>query len=408
MKRLRSELTEAGYKVIVTTSTHILYEPDEPFADGGDSDEISSLIQGYGYAVTGRLDEPKAGKEQKIASLDEDRLNYLADFCDVMLIEADGARRKHIKAPAEWEPVIIPRTDMVISVIGADTLGRKIEEAAYRPEEFAAFLGKSASDVIESEDIIKTVTSDAGLRKGVGDRDYGFYLNAVDECTASPAEIEDLMKRLNSEYGVNASCGSLANIGEMGAVILGAGLSERFGGNKLEMEISGKPIYMHVLDEIGAVLGYDRITFVTSHSEAAEAASKAGASVVINDRPEDGISRSMHLGLAANMHMGSCLFAVADQPLISRESIRALTEGYMKSDKCLASLTDDKGELANPCIFSAPYYAELLEITGDRGGKSVLKKHADDIYTCAPASMSELEDIDTIEDYERIQNERIL
>ena len=62
--------------------------------------------------------------------------------CDVMLIEADGAKRKPLKVPADWEPVIPDFADVVVSVIGLDCLGKPICETAHRAEYTSSFLGK--------------------------------------------------------------------------------------------------------------------------------------------------------------------------------------------------------------------------------------------------------------------------
>ena len=202
MKRLREELVAQGKKVIVTTSTHILYEPDEPFAEVSKKERIKFLINTQGYAVTGILEEPEDGKKQKIAAAGEDELKSLREFCDVMLIEADGAKGKHIKVPADWEPVIYPWTDVVISIIGAQSIGRSIEEEAYRPEDLAEFLGKRIKDPVGYDDIIKIATSEDGLMKDLGSAEYRFFLNATDDCLADLEDIQALMRRLRENCGI--------------------------------------------------------------------------------------------------------------------------------------------------------------------------------------------------------------
>lgn len=398
MKRLREELVSLGFKVVVTTSTHILYDPDEPFDSGEDIEKVKGIIDEHGYIVIGKKNEPSATGTVKLSSPGPEALCALKDICDVMLIEADGARRMSIKVPAEHEPVIYPWTDLVISVAGAGTIGKRIKDVAYRPEEFAAFLGKKMSDELSAEDLALIATSEKALRKGVGDTDYRFYLNAIDAAKEYTTEIISLIKSLNKEHGIKACCGSIQNIDKMGAIILAAGLGTRFGGNKLLSEINGRALYTHVLDEMAGIFGYDGICFVTSHDEIAEAVRKTSAQVVINPHPEDGQSSSMRLGLAASMQNGSCLFAVADQPLISRESIERLIDAYRNSDKMMASMINREGDFANPCIFASCYYDELMDIEGDRGGKSVIKSHSDDVLRCRANSETELADIDTGED----------
>ena len=398
MKRLRDELVGLGLKVVVTTSTHILYEPDEPFDTGEDIEKVKRIIDEHGYIVIGKKNEPSATGAVKLSSSGPEALCALKDICDVMLIEADGARMMSIKVPAEHEPVIYPWTDLVISVVSAGAIGKRIEDVAYRPEEFAAFLGKKTSDELATEDLALIATSEKALRKDLEDKDYRFFLNATDDAKEHMTEIISLIKSLNEAHGIKACCGSLQNIDNMGAVILAAGLGKRFGGNKLLSEIDGKVMYKHVLEEMAGIFGYDGICFVTSHAEIAEAVRKTGAQVVINPHPEDGISSSMRLGLAASMHSGSCIFAVADQPMISRESIEKLIDGYTESDKMMASMINKEGDFANPCIFASCYYDELMEIDGDKGGKSVIKRHPDDVYKCRARSEIELADIDTGDD----------
>ena len=62
------------------------------------------------------------------------KLEELKELCDVMLVEADGAKHHPVKVPAEWEPVIPACADLVISVIGLDCLGQPISQSAYRME----------------------------------------------------------------------------------------------------------------------------------------------------------------------------------------------------------------------------------------------------------------------------------
>ena len=57
---------------------------------------------------------------------------------DHIVVEADGSRRKPFKAPASYEPVIPSKTTLMISVIGADALGRVIADQCHRPLRVAA------------------------------------------------------------------------------------------------------------------------------------------------------------------------------------------------------------------------------------------------------------------------------
>ena len=134
----------------------------------------------------------------KYVSLTEEKLEELRELCDVMLVEADGAKHHPVKVPEKWEPVIPRCADIVISVIGLDCLGQPISQSAYRMERTSEFLRKSLEAPITEEDIVKIATSICGLFKDVEERVYRVYLNKSDILREKePAEhiVEELERK---------------------------------------------------------------------------------------------------------------------------------------------------------------------------------------------------------------------
>ena len=87
-----------------------------------------------------------------------------------LLYEADGAARRHIKAPAAHEPVISPLTDVCVYVIGLDTLGEPVsEEYVHRPELFTAVTGRALGEAIQPQDLIALAVHPNGGLKNVPD-----------------------------------------------------------------------------------------------------------------------------------------------------------------------------------------------------------------------------------------------
>ena len=192
--RLADELLDRGKKVIITTTTHMAGESEFPFARGGDAAEVKEMLDREGYVIAAEYEEETG----KYAYLKEGKLEELKELCDVMLIEADGAKHHPVKVPAEWEPVIPACADIVISVIGLDCLGQPIRQSAYRMERTSKFLKKSLEAPITEEDIVKIATSICGLFKDVEERIYRVYLNNSDVLSEkAPAEyiVEELEKK---------------------------------------------------------------------------------------------------------------------------------------------------------------------------------------------------------------------
>ena len=192
--RLADELLDRGKKVIITTTTHMAGESELPFARGGDAVEVKEMLDREGYVIAAEYEEETG----KYASLKEGKLEELKELCDVMLIEADGAKHHPVKVPAEWEPVIPACADIVISVIGLDCLGQPIRQSAYRMERTSKFLKKSLEAPITEVDIVKIATSICGLFKDVEERIYRVYLNKSDvlsEKTLAEYIVEELEKK---------------------------------------------------------------------------------------------------------------------------------------------------------------------------------------------------------------------
>ena len=128
------------------------------------------------YAVCG---EPAA--EGKLSAPTAELLGWLLQNADCLLIEADGAKRKPCKAPADHEPVILPESDAVIGVMGLDALGQTVEAVCHRPERVCALLGCTPEHALTEADLARLLLDENGTRKGVGDRPYYIVLNKCDD-----------------------------------------------------------------------------------------------------------------------------------------------------------------------------------------------------------------------------------
>lgn len=188
-------------------------------------------------------------------------------------------------------------------------------------------------------------------------------------------------------------------------VLLAAGDGKRFGGNKLLSEFHGKPMYRYIIEEIEKLpeaLFAGKLV-VTQYEKIGSDLGSMGYKVVENHESSLGISHSIHLALEAlkTPEAGSgadadgtaYCFAVCDQPYLKADTIKGLIDGWLRSKRGLGCLCN-MGELGNPAVFSARYRDELLALTGDVGGKRVVRKHIDDLYLHEVDDGLELVDID--------------
>lgn len=90
---------------------------------------------------------------------------FAAGGVDYVLVEADGARRRSLKAPAAHEPVIPQTTTIVVAIAGLDAIGGRIGDVTHRPERVAALTGRTLDDLVSPTDIATVLSHpDGGLR----------------------------------------------------------------------------------------------------------------------------------------------------------------------------------------------------------------------------------------------------
>ena len=155
----------------------------------------------------------------------------------------------------------------------------------------------------------------------------------------------------------------------IGCLVMAAGSGSRFGRNKLEAVVDGKSLLRRSLEAVPAE-EFAQVTVVTQYDAAAALAEEFGFTVVRNDRPEDGLSRTVRLGTEAMAGCGAILYQVADQPLLEQETVRREIEYFRAHPDHIVGLAHN-GVRGNPCIFPRKFFPELMALEGDVGGNVV-------------------------------------
>ena len=112
--------------------------------------------------------------------------------------EADGARMKPFKAPAEHEPVVASTTTLLIVVVGLDALGQPIDdEHLHRPERIAAVTGAAPGSPLLPEHVAAVVREYEARCTDVDESArFAVLINKADDGPSTP-QIEALMRALD-------------------------------------------------------------------------------------------------------------------------------------------------------------------------------------------------------------------
>lgn len=196
-------------------------------------------------------------------------------------------------------------------------------------------------------------------------------------------------------------------------IYMAAGNSRRFGSNKMFYELDGKPMYRHLLERLIEIKDrYNKlksdsqvidITVVTRYREILDyCACIPDCHAVLSPDSEKGISYTIKAGIMAVQEQKKTgmqdyyMFAVADQPYLKSQSVIKLIDKVLenKGNKRLVFSLCCGDAVGNPCVFHSSLISQLLSLEGDKGGRSVAKKH-DCVYVDI-ADERELMDIDTL------------
>jgi probable selenium-dependent hydroxylase accessory protein YqeC len=123
------------------------------------------------------------------------------DSTGPVLVKADGARTRWLKAPAEHEPRVPSIADTVLPIASAKVVGEPLDaEVVHRPERVAALTDASLGDPITPTDVATVLTHrDGGLKSVPPTATVVPLLNMVDdddlEATAREVAAEILARR---------------------------------------------------------------------------------------------------------------------------------------------------------------------------------------------------------------------
>ena len=189
---LRTLSGELPGRVLLCTSTHFQGYADLPTVLDPTAADLRKALAAHpivcaaGRSPTGKLVDCGLPYET------------LADLADFVLVEADGSRRRPLKAHARREPVIPPCTRQVICVVGLSGLHRPVSEVVHRPELFCPLVGCTPEDEATPERVARAL-----VQEHLADT---YFLNQVE--SESALQDAEIMASLLKSQGYSVVAGS--------------------------------------------------------------------------------------------------------------------------------------------------------------------------------------------------------
>ena len=415
MFRLGRELAAQGRRVILTTTTHLgLHQVTQaPHVTLTAPHRLEGLPTVSPLLITG-----PPGPPLKVTGLPPELVDRLAELsAEVVVNEADGARTLPFKAPAEHEPVIPPGTTLVVPVVGVDVIGQPLDAAhVHRPGRVTALSGASHGRPVTPEVVAAVLGHPQGGLKGVPDQARVVVLVNKVEGEARQRTARRLADLLLGCPRIEAVVAGAVQVEppalwvrqRVAVVVLAAGESRRFGALKQLAPWGEGTLLTHAV-EVALASQADRVVVVLGcQAEACRAAlvhrglvERGGArlELVVNSRWAEGQSTSVRAGLAAlSARCGAAVFHLADQPAVTPAVLDALIARHAAT-RAPVVWPAYEGRRGNPVLFDRVTFPALRRLTGDVGGREVLRAWADQGEEVAVGEAGVLLDVDTPRDW---------
>lgn len=202
---LANHLVGTGRTVISTTSTKILYPTPADTTQVIIEDDFARLVTrlrsevpAARHAVLGKTLCDDNRKLSGFLPEELDRLR-LAHVADCILVEADGAAGRSLKAHLAHEPVVSADADLVIALIGSDCIGSPLDEVhVHRAAHFGRLLDRKLGTPITAEDVAAILLHPRGYLSSVASQTEVIVLISKVRAAAQRANAARLAQALRA------------------------------------------------------------------------------------------------------------------------------------------------------------------------------------------------------------------
>ena len=174
MFRIAHELSSAGESVLTTTTTKILMPSKDQSAHVILSDSLDEVLDKARGLIKKNLHISAASQRTdsslgKIAGFKPEVIDgiWKAGVFRWILVEADGAARRPLKAPAFYEPVIPDCSGWLIGIIGLKCIGKPLGERwVFRHKLYSEITGLKLGEPVTEESVAAALIDKNGIMKG--------------------------------------------------------------------------------------------------------------------------------------------------------------------------------------------------------------------------------------------------
>ncbi len=191
------------------------------------------------------------------------------------------------------------------------------------------------------------------------------------------------------------------------AVVLASGFSRRLGQSKLNLEVGGRTLLERALDTVSTAgeLGRRLVVLQPESLMFLNRVRYSGIEPLANPHAAAGQSAAIRLAtahLTDDPTVEAIIFSVVDQPFLTPAVFAALAEAWSNGGGEIL-VSSYEARRGNPVLFGRRYFDELQKLSGDVGGREILRAHPEAVHEVPMPDPAAGQDVDTWEDLQAAQ-----
>lgn len=160
----------------------------------------------------------------------------------------------------------------------------------------------------------------------------------------------------------------------VGALVLAAGYSRRFGEDKRRFPVDGKPLLARTLEQLRSTGIPVRVCLRPGEGKLPLELGLPGLEFIECTHASQGMGATLADGVRACGDWDALLVVLGDMPWVLPVTYAAVVDALAR-DRIVQPFCEGRG--GHPVGFGADFFPELAVLDGERGGRAIIARHPD-------------------------------